>query len=126
MANAGELKKGACFIYQGNPVKIVKKEVVAVGTHSHTKLKLFVKNMFSGAESIATMSHQDKVETVEIKKKEAQLVSINNEKLMIMDLVSYETMEAEADGDVINSLNEGDKIIFVEFKGKVRVLEKSR
>ena len=41
-----------------------------------------------------------------------------------MDLVSYETLNAQADEEVASSLNEGDTVTFAEFQGKVIVLGK--
>ena len=123
MATASDLGKGSTFIHQGEPVRVTKKEVVAVGTHSHTKLKLFVKPVFtSGGEKIITLAHQDKVEIVEIPKKTATIIS--KQPLQIMDSQSYETFDAQADENILSEINEGDEIIFVDYRGKVKVLEK--
>ena len=125
MGLAGELNRGSGFIHQGQPVRVTKKEVVAVGTHSHTKLKLYVKNVFTGQESIVTLGHQDRVDLADVRKKEAQVVSKANGKLLLMDLMNYETFEAEADEDLISDTNEGERVIFCQFGGKTKALEKA-
>jgi len=126
MALASELGKKDSFLYQGSPVRVVKKEVVAVGTHSHTKLKLYVKNVLTGQESIVTLAHNDKVEPIDIKKKLGQLISKSGDALMVMDNVSYETFPASADPEVLDIIQEGDQVVFVDFQGLVRVLEKGQ
>ncbi len=124
MASASDIERGKCFLHKGDVVKVNKKELVTYGTHSHTKLKFFVENLFTGKQDIITMAHQDNVELVDVMKKKATVIS--NNPLQIMDLVSYETKDAEADQDVINEINEGDTVIFVDYNGIVKVLEKSR
>lgn len=125
MATASELAKKSAFIYKGEPVRVIKKEVVAVGTHSHTKLKIFVKNIFTGSESVVTLGHTDRVDIIDIKKKVGQLISKADGRIMVMDAVSFETLEAEAEPGIYNEVSEGDNVIFVEFSGKTRVLEKA-
>ena len=122
MVSASELSKGNCFLYKGDVVKVNKKELVTYGTHSHTKLKLFVEHLFTGKSDVLTFAHQDSVEKVDVMKKKATVIS--KDPLQIMDLVSYETKDATADEEVKSSIVEGDNIIFVDYKGEVKVLEK--
>ena len=41
-----------------------------------------------------------------------------------MDSVSYETFDAELSDELASEVNEGDTVTFIDFKGKVSVLEK--
>jgi len=41
-----------------------------------------------------------------------------------MDLVSYETFDAMAQGEVAEDLTEGDEVTYIEFQGRVIVMEK--
>jgi translation elongation factor P/translation initiation factor 5A len=43
-----------------------------------------------------------------------------------MDSQSFETMDAQADPEVLAEINEGDVVIFVDYQGIVKVLEKPR
>jgi len=110
---------------QGEPVRVLKKEVVVYGTHSHSKLKLFCKNVFTGQDSVLTLGHKDKVDLVDIKRKIGQVISKTSQNLMVMDNVSYETFEADVDEELMEELTEGHGVVFVEFGGKTKVLEKS-
>ena len=124
MASAGDLKSGSCFLYKGDVARIEKKEVVAYGTHSHTKLKFFVEFIFSNKKEVITMGHQESVEPVDVMKKKATVIS--KSPLQIMDSQSFETKDAYADQEVLDQITEGDVIIFVDYQGKVKVLEKPR
>ncbi|MCH8328790.1 MAG: hypothetical protein IIB81_00160 [Nanoarchaeota archaeon] len=124
MASASELKRGSYFIHNGEPVCVVRKEIVVYGTHSHSKLKIFIRSLNKRGEKSINMHHTDKVEVVDIVKKTGQIISKTNDKVQIMDNVSYETLDASAPEELHNELNEGDKVIFIDFKGNIQIIEK--
>jgi translation elongation factor P/translation initiation factor 5A len=124
MGSAGDLERGNCFLYKGDVARIDKKEIISCGTHSHSKLKFYIEYIFSGKKDVITLSHQDSVETVDVMKKKATVIS--KSPLQIMDSQSFETMDAQADPEVLAEINEGDVVIFVDYQGIVKVLEKPR
>lgn len=124
MALASELKKGSYFIYNDKPVRVNRKEIVVYGTHSHSKLKLFIQGLTDKGEKSINMHHTDKVEIIDIIRKAGQVISKTNDKVQIMDNVSYETLYADAPEELHNELSEGDLVTFVDFKGNVQVIEK--
>lgn len=124
MASASDLQKGNYFIYNGEPHRVIKKEVVAVGTHSHTKLKFFIKPLSGGGEKTVNFNHTDNVEILDIIRKTAMIIAKNNGKVQIMDSKSYETFDADIDQELYNQINENDEVIFVDFSNKAKVLEK--
>ena len=124
MATATELQKGSYFIYNNEPVRVLRKEVVAYGTHSHSKLKIYFQGLNDSGEKNINLQHGDKVEIVEIMKKQGQVISKLNNKLQIMDTVSYETFEAGCSPETFSRLNENDQVSFVEFRGNIQIIEK--
>jgi translation initiation factor 5A len=124
MGMVSDLKKGSAFEVKGEVFRVTKKELVTVGTHSHTKIKVYAKPLFGGGEKIFTLAHNDKVEIVEASKKSATVISKAPDKVQIMDLHSYETFDAIIDENLSEEINEGDTILFVNYKGKVLVLDK--
>ncbi|MBI2659904.1 hypothetical protein HYX07_01970 [Candidatus Woesearchaeota archaeon] len=124
MPTASELERGNYFLVNSEPVRITKKEVVAFGTHSHSKLKIFYQPLNGGGEKTITLQHADKVEIVEIIRKLGQVISKASDKVQVMDMVSYETLDATAPSEISNNLNEGDQVTFIELKGSIQILEK--
>ena len=124
MSTATELKKGSYFIHNGQPVQVTRRELVAYGTHSHSKLKLFFKGLTEKGEKTVNMHHTDRVEIVEIIKKVGQVISKTDDKVQIMDNLSYETLDGTAPKDLHNELNEGNQVTFVDFRGNIRIIEK--
>jgi len=124
MASASELKKGSYFIHGNEPVRVNRKEIVVYGTHSHSKLKLFIQGLHEKGERSINMHHTDRVDIVEIIKKVGQIISKTDNNVQIMDNVSYETIDGTAPVELHGELNEGDQVTFVDFNGNVKIIEK--
>lgn len=124
MPTAQELERGSYFICNGDPVRVLRKEVIVVGTHSHSKLKFYVQGLNEKGEKSITMHHTDRVETIDIIRKLGQIISKMNSKIQLMDMVSYQTLDANAPAEFLSELNEGDQVTFVEINGTAQIIEK--
>ena len=124
MSIASELDKGNYFIYNGEPVRVVRKEVVSVGTHSHTKLKFYIQGLREKGERTVILQHSDRVDKIDIMRKQGQIISKSNSKVQIMDSVTYETLDSNVPPELDEELNEGDYVTFVDLNGKVEILDK--
>ena len=124
MPTASELERGTYFIYNGEPVRVLRKEVIVVGTHSHSKLKFFVQGLNEKSERSIILNHTDKVEIVDIIRKLGQIIAKANNKVQVMDMVSYETLDANAASELFNELNEGDQVTFIDLNGNIQIIEK--
>ena len=124
MPTASELQRGTYFIYNGEPVRVLRKEVIVVGTHSHSKLKFYIQGLNEKAERTVNFHHTDKVEIVDIVRKLGQIISRTNNKVQVMDMVNYETLDAIAPAELFNELIEGDQVTFIDLNGNIRIIEK--
>jgi len=118
-----ELRKGNHFMYRDEPYRVLAKTVIAVGTHSHTKIKIEAVGMLSGKTESINFAPHGNVDDVDILRKKGQVIS-DQPQLQIMDLVSYETLNATANEEMRKELQVGDGVTFIEFKGVVRILER--
>ena len=123
MPEASELKSGSYFLMNNEPVRVTRKEVVAFGTHSHTKLKIFYQGLRDKGEKSVNFTHSEKVEMLDIIRKRGQVVSKNGNLLQVMDLVTYETHNANAPKELLDEIKEGDNVSFIELNGQVEVLD---
>ena len=124
MASAVELEKGNYFIYNGEPVRVIRKEVVSVGTHSHTKLKFYIQGLREKGERTVILQHSDRVDKVDIMRKQGQIISKASNKVQLMDSISYETLDSTLPPELANDINEGDTVTFIELNGAVEILDK--
>lgn len=120
---AKELKTGQYIVYNNEPYQVRKKEVVVYGTHSHSKLKLFLKPALGTGEKIINFAHTDNVETLEIIKKKGTIISLSGKQAQIMDSVSYETFDATIHDEVTEELQEGQDATFIELKGERFIID---
>ncbi len=119
-----QLKKGDYLLHKDEPCIIKDIGLVVFGTHSHAKMKLTVHGLFTGLNETISFPLHHRVEQVEIIRKAAQLLSKTEASAQIMDNVSYETKDAQAAKELLEQLQEGDVITYVEFNNTARVLEK--
>ena len=124
MAIASDLDKGNYFIYNGEPVRVLRKEVIVVGTHSHSKLKFYIQGLREKGERTVTFQHSDRVEKIEIMRKQGQIISKSGNKVQLMDAVSYETLDSSLPQELADDVNEGDSVTFVDLNGKIEILDK--
>ena len=124
MPTAQELERGSYFIHNNEPVRVLRKEVIVVGTHSHSKLKFYIQGLNEKGERSINFHHTDKVEIVDIIRKQGQIISKANNKVQLMDMVSYETLDSEVTNELFNELNENDQVTFVNINGTIQILEK--
>ena len=124
MSIASELEKGNYFIHNGEPVRVIRREVIVVGTHSHSKLKFYIQGLREKGERSVTFQHSDRVEKIEIMRKQGQIISKTGNKVQLMDAVSYETLDADIPRELSGDVNEGDNVTFVELNGTVEILDK--
>jgi len=124
MISVKELGKGSHIIHRDVPHRVLKKEIIAVGTHSHTKVKLTLQNVLNLTSETLSLPPHTNVDDIEIIRKKGQIIANQDGNLQVMDLVSYETLNASADEELLAQLTEGAEITFIEFNGAARVLEK--
>ena len=124
MPTATELERGNYFIYNGEPVRVLRKEVIVVGTHSHSKLKFYIQGLREKGERTVTFQHSDRVEKIEIMRKQGQIISKSGNKVQLMDAVSYETLDSNLPQELADEVNEGDSVTFVDLNGKIEILDK--
>jgi len=124
IAEAKELKKGDHILYNGEILRLAKKEVVVYGTHSHTKLKLYLKGLTGGGEKVLNFFHGERVEKLDIIRKTGQVLSKGPDSVQIMDTHSFETLDGIVDKNLLEELQEGDEVIFINHNNWVKVLEK--
>ena len=124
MVEVGSLRRGDIVVLEGEPFRIDSIHSVVISRHSHTKIKMDLIGMFSGAKKIMSLSPHKTMEKVEIKRKHGQLIAkISEDVGQIMDMMDYTIYEAHVPKDLMERMGEGDGLIYIEYGGRVQVLE---
>ncbi len=124
MIEAKHLKKGSYILHNEEPCRVKQANIVVTGTHSHTKIKLVIVNIFTGIAYDFTLPQHKMIPDVEIIRKHGQIVSKTGDIYQIMDMRTYETLDASADTELAESITEGNGVTFIDYAGKARIVEK--
>ncbi len=122
MIEVKKLRKGYYILHKNEPYIVKNAQIVVTSTHSHTKMKLEVQGLFNRINETFTLPPHARVEDIDIIRKRAQVISKLPDKIQIMDLETYETLDAISDEDL--EINEGDEVTFIDFKGNRKIIEK--
>ncbi|HLC65475.1 MAG TPA: hypothetical protein VJI46_05130 [Candidatus Nanoarchaeia archaeon] len=124
MASASEIKNGSYIIYDNEPYRVLSREVTVFGTHSHSKLRVTLQNLYTKTEKVINLAHQDRVEILDITRKSGSVISKNKDAYQIMDSVSFLTLDAEKIPSVQDEINIGDEITFVELPDGIKIIDR--
>lgn len=124
MPEAKDVKVGEWIIFNREPYKLKRKEIVTAGTHMHSKLKFIMQGLFSPGEKSAVYGHHDKVDIAELEMKSGQVISVVGSKCQIMDSRTYEVVDVEFSPDV--TVEEGKTIMFVLYNGRNMIIGEAK
>ena len=120
-----KLAKGKCILYNEKPYRIKDIKSVVVSKHSHTRTKVELEDIFTGAPLSLNLSPHENVREVDIPRKHGQFIArIGDDIVHVMDSFSYETFDAAIEEELLEELTEGDEIIFVDYDNVKKVIGK--
>ena len=108
--NIHNLRVGSYVIHEGEPALI-----------SSIADNIKLKTLFSN--KILEIPQNNNLKEAEIDRKCASILSKKQDKIEIMDSSSFQTHQAEADPDLIDKLDEGDRVTYLKFNNKVKIIE---
>jgi translation initiation factor 5A len=111
------LKAGRYMMMDGRPCLIVGMDWSAPGKHGHAKYRVTGMDVLTGNKKMAVYTSHDKVEVPIIEKKNAQVLSVTGNKAQIMDLDTYESVEADIDPEIKETLQPNWNVIYWDIMG---------
>ena len=117
-ATMKDIKVGRFILIEGIPCRVVEIETSAPGKHGSAKMRVTAVSIFDGGKKTLLKPSDGDVEVPVITKKKAQVVSISESRVQLMDLDTYETFELPIPSDMANNIKSGDEIEIIESMGK--------
>ncbi len=119
MANANELRKGMCIRYNSNPAIVLEVQHRTPG-NLRAFVQAIIRYIGTGKSADVRFGSTDKVETVDVERKELEFSYKDQGGYHFMDPESYETITFDASfiGDTKDYLTENLKceVLYVEGK----------
>ena len=117
-ASMGSRKEGSYVIIDGIPCKVVQVETSSPGKHGSAKVRLTAIGIFEGQKkSIIKPSHSD-IEVPILTKRKAQVVSLTDTSVQLMDSESFEVFELQITEEFQGKLAPGKEVEIMETMGR--------
>ena len=120
---ATDAKVGTNIIVDGEPCTVKKMDVSKTGKHGHSKVRIEAVSIISGQKKVFVIPGHDKLEVPLVNKKKGQVLSVGD-KISLMDLESFETLEVACAEDIKKDVGENDNVEYWDVEGKLIVKRK--
>ena len=123
-AGVGTLREGRYIIVDGEPCRIVDITKSKPGKHGSAKARIVAIGIFDGAKRSFVKPVDANVEVPMINKRSGQVFSVMSSGVQIMDLETYEYLDAPfpEDEDLKAKLVPGVEIEYWRIMGRVKIL----
>jgi len=123
-AGVGSLRVGRYIIVDGEPCRIVDITKSKPGKHGSAKARIVAIGIFDGVKRSIVKPVDANVEVPMINKRSGQVFSIMSSGIQIMDLETYEYLDAPfpEDEDLKAKLTPGVEIEYWRIMGRVKIL----
>jgi len=123
LINATEAKAGTVIIIDGEACTVRSMDVSKTGKHGHAKCRISAIGIISGKKKVIAVPGHDRLEVPLILKKRAQILSIGEVTVNVMDLESYETFDIPFDEEIKNDLKPEVQVEYWDVEG-IKVIKK--
>jgi len=117
-ASMKEIKVGRFLLIDGVPCKVVDMEISSPGKHGHAKIRVTAIGIFEGEKKTLLKPSDADVEVPVIKKKKAQVVSVADESVQLMDSETYEVYDLKITDEFKGKLKAGNEVEIMEAMGR--------
>lgn len=123
-AGVGSLREGRYIIVDGEPCRIVDITKSKPGKHGSAKARIVAIGIFDGVKRSLVKPVDANVEVPMINKRSGQVFSVMSSGIQIMDLETYEYLDAPfpEDEDLKAKLTPGVEIEYWRIMGRVKIL----
>lgn len=119
----GALKVGSYIIIDGEPCRIVDYAKSKPGKHGSAKARIVAVGVFDDAKRTLVKPVAAQVEVPIIEKKAGQVIALLPAAVQVMDLETYEIIEAPLPEEEIKSkLASGVEVEYWQILGKTRIM----
>jgi translation initiation factor 5A len=113
-----DLKVGRFILIDSIPCKVVDIEISSPGKHGHAKMRVTAIGIFDGQKKTLLQPSHAEVQAPVIKKLKAQVVSVSEDSVQLMDSETYEVYEIKIPEEFKGKLNAGAEAEIMEAMGR--------
>ena len=104
---------------EGEPYMVKKMDVSKTGKHGHAKARIEATGIINTAKrKVFVIPGHDKLEVPNVDKRKGQILSVGGNKVSVMDLENFETIEIECnDDEILPTLQENANVEYWDVEG---------
>ena len=121
--NATEAKPGTNILIDGEPYTVKKIDISKTGKHGASKCRIEAEGIMDGSKKIIAVPGHERFDVPLVDKRKGQVLSLG-EKVSIMDLESFETLDVPCSDEIKNELEENLNIEYWDIEGRKIVKRK--
>lgn len=121
--NATEVRVGTNILIDGEPFTVKKIDISKTGKHGHSKARIEAVGIMNGSKKVFVIPGHDRLEIPLVDKRKGQVLSIGD-KVSLMDLETFDTIEVDAPEDIKSELEENSNVEYWDVEGKKIVKRK--
>lgn len=115
--NATEARVGTNIMLDGKPCTVKKIDISRTGKHGHAKARIEAVEIINGQKKVFVIPGHDKLEVPMVDKRKGQVLSIT-EKVSVMDLENFETIDIACPEDIKSELEENCNVEYWDIEGQ--------
>jgi len=116
-----ELKEGRYMLIDEEPCRILSIQTSKPGKHGEAKARIDAVGLFDGGKRSVVFPVKHKVQVPLIGKRQAQVISMTDQEVQLMDLETYETFNLPLDAETKTQVTPGSEVQYLDAMGKRRI-----
>ena len=123
LINAAEARPGVAIIVDGVSCIVKSNDISKTGKHGHAKCRIECISVIDGKKKVFVAGGHERLDVPMISKKRAQVLTVMVDKASIMDMETFETLEAPMIEEVKAEIKEGDQVEYWDVEG-VKIIKR--
>lgn len=115
--NATEARVGTNIILDGQPFTIKKIDISKTGKHGHSKCRIEATGIINEQKKVFVVPGHERFEVPLVEKRKGQVLS-KSDKVSIMDLENFETLDVECPDEIKQELEENSNVEYWDVEGE--------
>lgn len=122
LIDATEAKPGTTIMVDGEACTVRSNDISKTGKHGASKCRMECLEIFSGKKKIVAVPGHNRFEVPMVEKKKAQVLSVGESSVSVMDLDSYETIDMPFMEELKGQLAPEKQVEYWNIEGKKAVM----
>ncbi|MEX0932557.1 MAG: translation initiation factor IF-5A [Candidatus Pacearchaeota archaeon] len=122
--DATQARVGNNIMVDGTPCIVKSIDVSKTGKHGHSKARIEAIGIANGQKKVFVVPGHDKLEIPFVDKRRAQVLSIEGDKVTVMDSENFESFEIPINDEIKKEIEENSNIEYWDVEGEKIVRRK--